>query len=520
MDRSAAYVARYIAKNIVKSRTGQQVRGATELRHRLPGPAQRLGEHGRNRENPRIETGRSDPEVLPADPEGHHRTAQPAAAHLPRNGPTRTLRPGTPEFTWEKTDKAKALEKQPARDFFSFPQRVCLATLGKLQRGGLLDVELIPTRRLRVSGYWAVSVIACRVIACRVIGPCRVIGSRAWLSSWICAMKMKLASTAGKAPIPAQNWCRAESARLENAHAGFLVVSSEQELTPNTALTVGYVGSHGYHELMGVDANEPFPPSARRSPCPAVYPTVKAASNPPVTIATGFPAGSPFAGAPVPAGSYYIPAGTPKPNRVGDTWTWFSLGDSSYNALQVDVSHRFSQGSPCAARTRGPRRSMMEILESDNGGECPGTHFKSFRSGRGLGLATYDVRNIGVVDVYALPLGPGKPFASRRRRLEQRLVSGWSVSSIVTLQSGFPFTPQLSYNPSNNGDTRNPVDRSKSGILRQSDSGKSGPIDPNAFIAPPGHRWLRGQPRREKSTGPAIATWDFSLLKEHPSTSV
>jgi len=28
------------------------------------------------------------------------------------------------------------------------------------------------------------------------------------------------------------------------------------------------------------------------------------------------------------------------------------------------------------------------------------------------------------------------------------LVGGWTVNSIVTLQRGFPFSPQLSYNPS------------------------------------------------------------------------
>src|SRR5262249_14932404 len=33
----------------------------------------------------------------------------------------------------------------------------------------------------------------------------------------------------------------------------------QQQLWPNTVLTVGYVGSHGYHELIGIDANEPFP---------------------------------------------------------------------------------------------------------------------------------------------------------------------------------------------------------------------------------------------------------------------
>ena len=31
----------------------------------------------------------------------------------------------------------------------------------------------------------------------------------------------------------------------------------ERELSPNTSLSVGYVGSHGYHELIGVDANAP-----------------------------------------------------------------------------------------------------------------------------------------------------------------------------------------------------------------------------------------------------------------------
>ena len=46
----------------------------------------------------------------------------------------------------------------------------------------------------------------------------------------------------------------------------------EQEITPNTSLTMRYVGSHGYHELIGIDANEPVPVICPASPCPAVYP--------------------------------------------------------------------------------------------------------------------------------------------------------------------------------------------------------------------------------------------------------
>ena len=74
------------------------------------------------------------------------------------------------------------------------------------------------------------------------------------------------------------------------------------------------------------------------------------------------------------------------------------------------------------------------------------------------GLATYDVRNVGVISVvYDLPFGKGQAFANGLTGWGNGWVSGWSVNSIVLLQGGFPFTPQLSYNPSNNGDTRNPV---------------------------------------------------------------
>src|SRR5229473_3384397 len=72
----------------------------------------------------------------------------------------------------------------------------------------------------------------------------------------------------------------------------------EHQLSPNTALTVGYVGSHGYHEIVGVDANEPLPVICPASPCPAVFPTydpskpISAANSPTI----GFPVGSPLAG--------------------------------------------------------------------------------------------------------------------------------------------------------------------------------------------------------------------------------
>ncbi len=292
----------------------------------------------------------------------------------------------------------------------------------------------------------------------------------------------------------------------------------EQEITSNTALNIGYVGSHGYHEVIGIDANEPTPTICPASPCPAAYPTVNGSSTPPITNATGFPSGSPLAGAPAPAGSFYIPAGAAKPNpALGPTWTWFALGDSSYNALQVDVDHRLSHGlSIRGAYTWSKSLDDGDSLNSTTAGNAPGLVSNPFNLRADWGPATYDVRNIGVISaLYGLPFGKGKPIGSGIHGWANNVASGWSVNSILTLQDGFPFTPQLSYNPTNNGDTKNPVRPFLNPDL-------IGPVilgkpaqwfNPNAFIAPPSTGGFYGDMGRDAYIGPGLATWNFSVLK-------
>ena len=292
----------------------------------------------------------------------------------------------------------------------------------------------------------------------------------------------------------------------------------ERELTPNTALTIGYIGSHGYHELIGLDANEPFPTICPASPCPAAYPAVNPNSNPPVTIATGFPAGSPYAGAPVPGGAFFIPVGAPRANpALANTWTYFSLGDSSYNALQVDFNRRFSHGlSLRGVYTWSKALDDGDSLNQTTAANAPGLVSNPYNLAVDWGLGTYDVRNVGVIsELYELPFGRGQRFANGLQGWGNALASGWSVNSIVTLQAGFPFTPQLSYNPSNNGDTRNPV-------RPFVNPGFTGPVilgtpgkwfNPHAFIAPPSTGGFYGNLGRDTFIGPGLATWDFSVLK-------
>ena len=284
----------------------------------------------------------------------------------------------------------------------------------------------------------------------------------------------------------------------------------QQEVTSNTSLTVGYVGSHGYHEIVGIDANQPIPTICPAAPCPATYPS-------------SFPA--PLAGSPVPAGSYFIPFGTPKANpTLANTWTWFSRGDSHYNALQVDVNHRFSHG--LSLRGIYTWSKALDDGDSVNGttaGNAPGLVSNPYNLRADYGLATYDVRHVAVISaIYALPFGHGQAMASGLQGWSNALVSGWSVNSIVTLQDGFPFTPQLSYNPSNNGDTRNPVRPFLNPNFR-------GPVilgkasqwfDPNAFLQPPVPSKTNpvggfyGNLGRDTLIGPGLATWDFSAMKQ------
>ena len=268
----------------------------------------------------------------------------------------------------------------------------------------------------------------------------------------------------------------------------------QQTLTPNTSLTVGYVGSHGYHELLGIDANEPFPIICPAKPCPSVYPNT-------------FPVG--IAGTPVTPGTYYVPTAT-KPNAtLNNTWTYFSEGDSSYNALQVDLNHRFSGGF----LLRGVYTWSRTIDDGDSlnattsGGE-PALASNPYNLGADRGLASFDVRHVGVINASYL-----LPFLK-----QQKLLGGWTLNSIVTLQAGFPFTPQLSYNPSNNGDTRNPVRPFVNPAF-------TGPViegsvnqwfNPAAFLAPAANSGFYGNLGRDTLIGPGLGTWDVSLLKNTP----
>jgi hypothetical protein len=264
----------------------------------------------------------------------------------------------------------------------------------------------------------------------------------------------------------------------------------EQELSPNTSISVGYVGSHGDHELISLDANIPA-----EVICPAV----------PACATEGLP-----------NGTIFIPSTARSNPNLANTYSWFSEGTSMYNALTVDVRHRFSHGLTFrGVYTWSKAEDDGDSLNATAAANAPALVANPDNIRADWGPATYDVRNAGVINVsYDLPFGNGRRMLNSLGGFGDGIVGGWAVNSIVTIQSGFPFTPQLSFNPSNDGDSRNPVRPSWNPAFSGSVilGGNSKWFDANAFVVPPAGTF--GNVGRNVLTGPGLATWDFSVTKD------
>ncbi|MGC2399644.1 MAG: carboxypeptidase-like regulatory domain-containing protein [Acidobacteriaceae bacterium] len=248
----------------------------------------------------------------------------------------------------------------------------------------------------------------------------------------------------------------------------------EQQIAPATSLTVGYVGSHGYHQILSEDQNTPATVT-----CPASCPAALA------------------------PGTIYYPSTVKANPNVANTTSWASQGISNYNALEVDVRRQLSRG----LQLRGVYTYASNLDDGSAWNTSVSANTPAFVMYPGnprldYGPAATNIRHAGAINgTWQLPFHRGV------------LVDGWSLSGIATLQTGFPLSPQLGYNPTGNGDTRNPVRPNLTPGFR-------GPLyaktvqqwfNPAAFSAPyPG---TFGNVGRDTLTGPGLSNLDFALAK-------
>jgi hypothetical protein len=141
--------------------------------------------------------------------------------------------------------------------------------------------------------------------------------------------------------------------------------------------------------------------------------------------------------------------GVSNPVTLSTTLTRDQLdGYSRYNALQIKAEKRYSKGlmfivSYAYSKTMavGDTSGVQNILD------VPAEYAVSSQdlTHHFVGSAIYD-----------LPFGRGKGFGAHWNRVTNAFLGGWSISPIVTVDSGFPLTLTVRGNPSNTGGTDRP----------------------------------------------------------------
>ncbi len=235
-------------------------------------------------------------------------------------------------------------------------------------------------------------------------------------------------------------------------------VRVEQQLNSNTALRVGYVGSHGYHGFVSLDPNTiPAQTCQSATGC--------------VSGGTGTARGT------VPQGAVYIPVQPTRPNPyLGAGFFWYTEGNSSYNALQIDLIHRLTKGLQLRANyTFSKNLDMNSALTGAQASNESQMVMNRNDLHTDYGPSALNVGQQGSISAsYLLPFGKGTTLVcqdlwrlavERDRHIPQRL-SGYSGRWIEPLgrrqhtESGPAVAESLVYRGCHYGESK-PVDQSR-----------------------------------------------------------
>ena len=254
----------------------------------------------------------------------------------------------------------------------------------------------------------------------------------------------------------------------------------EQRLRPRLTLEMAGMGSMGIHLYETYDANQPYP-----APTPFAYVRYPYYPYTSRIEYLAFAGGSTYYGGQVKLTGQLAPG------------------------LQVLATYRYAKSlddSTAPGSTQDSRPSTPQYIYNLRGNRSP---------------SPFDIaQRLLLTASYDLPFHPNRVGSLRTLHA---IIDNWRASTVVTAQTGFPFTPQLAVNSLNNGGYQLP-DRLGAGSLPAGQRSylqwfntSLNPADPNrAFAVPVVYQY--GNSGFDILRGPGLTTVDASLARSFSLT--
>jgi len=271
----------------------------------------------------------------------------------------------------------------------------------------------------------------------------------------------------------------------------------ERQITPNTMVSAGYVGSLGRHLLTVVEANPGNP-------------ALCLSLSQPQDVAPGSPTCGPFgenlvytrADGTVVTGTRNL-AGFP--NTIGTDAYFKNIGNSNYNALDLTLQHTSGRLTMLASYTYGKSLDDSSNLQEQ---------VNPFNYRAEYGISAYDIKHNFVFSYdYHLPV-------EKLFRLRNRLTEGWAVSGITRFATGLPVTlasngDNLLVYAQNNGINSVSIDLPNvaPGNLEINHNPRNGQPYFNTALFSPNPLGTQGDAARRPFYGPGVNNWDVALHK-------
>ncbi len=186
--------------------------------------------------------------------------------------------------------------------------------------------------------------------------------------------------------------------------------SIEQQLPANAVLTVAYVGSQGRNLFLRGITNR----------------------------ITGVIM-NPTTGAGILTREFSVVNGTTVTNKFAEIDTKTSGGNDNYNALQVLLNRRFSQGL-----TLGAQYTWGHSIGNSDGSKDARSSSNNYSFSSEHGDNISDVRqsfNLSVL--YEVPYGAGKRYGSGSSMLAKGVLGGWQIGSLFNARTGLPIDVEI-----------------------------------------------------------------------------